>query len=62
MRDHRGISRRSLAALAGAGALVRLAGARAEQPAAIRVGHFPNITHVQALVARALSRQGKGWF
>lgn len=28
----------------------------------IRVGHFPNITHVQALVAHALSRQGKGWF
>src|SRR6478672_5811773 len=28
----------------------------------IRVGHFPNVTHVQALVAHALSRQGKGWF
>jgi len=28
----------------------------------LRVGHFPNITHVQALVANALSRQGKGWF
>ncbi len=28
----------------------------------IRVGHFPNITHVQGLVAHALSRQGKGWF
>ena len=28
----------------------------------IRVGHFPNITHVQALVAHQLSRQGKGWF
>jgi NitT/TauT family transport system substrate-binding protein len=28
----------------------------------LRVGHFPNITHVQALVAHALSRQGKGWF
>jgi NitT/TauT family transport system substrate-binding protein len=28
----------------------------------IRVGHFPNVTHVQALVAQALSRQGKGWF
>jgi NitT/TauT family transport system substrate-binding protein len=36
------------------------------QPAAgklvLRIGHFPNITHVQALVANALSRQGKGWF
>jgi NitT/TauT family transport system substrate-binding protein len=28
----------------------------------LRVGHFPNITHVQALVAHGLSRQGKGWF
>lgn len=28
----------------------------------IRVGHFPNVTHVQALVAHALSREGKGWF
>lgn len=28
----------------------------------IRLGHFPNITHVQALVAHQLSRQGKGWF
>jgi NitT/TauT family transport system substrate-binding protein len=28
----------------------------------IRVGHFPNVTHAQALIAHALSRQGKGWF
>src|ERR1700756_2073094 len=28
----------------------------------VRVGHFPNITHVQGLVAHNLSRQGKGWF
>ncbi len=28
----------------------------------IRVGHFPNVTHVQALVAHHQSRQGKGWF
>lgn len=28
----------------------------------LRVGHFPNITHAQALVARQLARQGKGWF
>ena len=27
----------------------------------LRVGHFPNITHIQALVAHALSRQGKGF-
>jgi len=28
----------------------------------IRLGHFPNITHVQGLVAHQLSRQGKGWY
>lgn len=32
------------------------------QQARLRVGHFPNITHAQALVAAQLSRQGKGWF
>ena len=28
----------------------------------IRVGHFPNITHVQGLVAQHLSRTGRRWF
>ena len=28
----------------------------------IRVGHFPNITHAQGVIAHALTRQGKGWF
>ncbi len=28
----------------------------------IRVGHFPNITHAQGVIANQLSRQGKGWF
>jgi NitT/TauT family transport system substrate-binding protein len=32
------------------------------QATTVRVGHFPNITHVQALVARALERQGRNWF
>jgi NitT/TauT family transport system substrate-binding protein len=31
-------------------------------PAVIRLGYFPNLTHAQALVARNLSRQGRGWF
>jgi NitT/TauT family transport system substrate-binding protein len=35
---------------------------RGEEKKIVRVGHFPNITHVQALVARQMSRQGKGWF
>src|SRR5881628_2461916 len=28
----------------------------------IRVGHFPNITHAQGVIAHALTRQGKAWF
>ena len=28
----------------------------------IRVGHFPNITHAQGVIAHGLSRAGKGWF
>ena len=28
----------------------------------MRVGHFPNVTHVQALVARNFERQGRTWF
>lgn len=32
------------------------------QPVTLRIGHFPNITHVQALVAHGLSRKGQGWF
>ena len=28
----------------------------------IRVGHFPNITHAQGLIAAQLSREGRGWF
>jgi len=36
--------------------------ADANAPLTLRVGHFPNITHAQALVAANLTRQGKGWF
>jgi NitT/TauT family transport system substrate-binding protein len=38
------------------------ASALADGKTVLRVGHFPNISHVQALVAHNLSRQGKGWF
>ena len=34
----------------------------AQGATSLRVGHFPNITHVQALVARAMERQGRNWF
>jgi len=42
--------------------LIPLALSIADDKTVIRVGHFPNITHVQGLVAHNLSRQGKGWF
>lgn len=42
-------------------ALLLVVPARAQE-ATIRVGHFPNITHVQALVARNFERQGKSWY
>jgi hypothetical protein len=40
--------------------LIPLAMSIAGDKTVIRVGHFPNITHVQGLVAHSLSRQGKG--
>src|SRR5438445_13349201 len=42
--------------------LLTAVGALGAEKTVLRVGHFPNITHVQALVAHNLSRQGKGWF
>jgi putative effector of murein hydrolase LrgA (UPF0299 family) len=42
--------------------LVPVAVSIASEKTVIRAGHFPNITHVQGLVAHNLSRQGKGWF
>ena len=44
-------------------ALAAVAASAAQaQSSTVRIGHFPNITHVQALVAHHLSRLGKGWF
>jgi NitT/TauT family transport system substrate-binding protein len=28
----------------------------------LNVGHFPNVTHAQAMIAHGMSRAGKGWF
>jgi NitT/TauT family transport system substrate-binding protein len=50
------------AALAAVLAAFGMAYSAMAQGTTIRVGHFPNITHVQAVVAHHLSRQGKGWF
>jgi NitT/TauT family transport system substrate-binding protein len=53
-----------LARVLGAALLAALAtgGPADAQSLTLRVGHFPNITHVQAVVAHGLSRLGKGWF
>jgi NitT/TauT family transport system substrate-binding protein len=37
-------------------------GTAAAQESVVRVGHFPNVTHVQALVARNFERLNKSWF
>jgi len=42
--------------------LLLLAAPAWAQKTVLRVGHFPNVTHAQALVAHQLTRQGKGWF
>jgi NitT/TauT family transport system substrate-binding protein len=36
--------------------------AAADAQTTLRIGHFPNITHVQALIGHNTSRNGKGWF
>lgn len=44
--------------------LVSCGDGRKEDPNVIELnfGHFPNVTHVQGLVAHHFSREGKGWF
>lgn len=39
-----------------------MAGGAWAQNLTIRVGHFPNVTHVQALIARYFQRHGQDWF
>ncbi len=33
-----------------------------QEPIKLRIGHFPNVTHAQGVIAHGLSRAGKGWF
>jgi len=54
------VLRSLLVALAGVSLSTPIV-ARAQE-SRLRVGHFPNVTHVQALVARNLERQGRPWF
>ena len=53
---------KSICLLLLATAIFCLGRAEAGDPPTLRVGHFPNITHAQALVAHQLSRKDKGWF
>lgn len=53
---------RSIPAVVAAGALLLLFATASRADTVLRVGHFPNITHAQGLIAHALTRQGKGWF
>jgi NitT/TauT family transport system substrate-binding protein len=59
--DGGAVTRRAFLAGSAALALPALP-AMAQQSQTIRVGHFPNITHVHALVARAFERLGRNWF
>ena len=57
------MNRRNFLSLSTAAALLPACGKARKNPhAALRLGHFPNITHIQGLVAHQLSRLGKGWF
>jgi NitT/TauT family transport system substrate-binding protein len=38
------------------------AGAAAAEPAILRIGYFPNITHAQGVIGAQGTREGKGWF
>lgn len=54
--------RTKLTALLAVGLCAPCWSGRGAEPAVLRVGHFPNITHAQAVIAHGLSRAGKGWF
>ncbi|HUJ08480.1 MAG TPA: ABC transporter substrate-binding protein [Verrucomicrobiae bacterium] len=51
------------AVLGGMSAIVPVVAAeKAASTTVIRVGHFPNVTHAQGVIAHGLSRAEKGWF
>lgn len=56
--------KRMVSYLAAGLLVLGLGGCNRENPDSreIRIGCFPNVTHVQGLVARNMSRRGQGWF
>src|SRR5215475_7861497 len=51
-----------IAAIAAALIVLSAGPAATQTSITVRVGHFPNVTHVQALIARNFERQGRHWF
>jgi NitT/TauT family transport system substrate-binding protein len=62
MHFARQLSRASARSLLVALIMLVCVQAACAQQTVLRIGHFPNITHVQALLAHGLSRRGEGWF
>ncbi len=57
------MNRRKFISLFPTVTVLGVAGCRPQaDPNVLRFGHFPNVTHVQGLVAHQLSRRGEGWF
>lgn len=52
----------AVAALLAAAGCGGPSGTDADGRPVLRVGHFPNVTHVHGVVAHATSRAGRGWF
>ncbi len=58
----RGIPGNLICATAAAVLIFAITPPLAARKTVIRVGHFPNVTHAQAVIGHALSRQGRGIF
>lgn len=54
--------RRGWLLLLAVAALVSGCGPDAPDPHVLRVGHFPNVTHAQALIGHRSTDAGRGWF
>ncbi|MEI8315534.1 MAG: ABC transporter substrate-binding protein [Verrucomicrobiota bacterium] len=44
------------------GFFILIGAAGRAEPVVLRVGHFPNVTHAQGVIAHALTGKGRGWF
>ncbi|MCS7336617.1 MAG: ABC transporter substrate-binding protein [Verrucomicrobiae bacterium] len=60
--DWRASARRTAGLIALCLGFGLVCGVSAGDRVVVRVGHFPNLTHAQAVIGHALTRQGRGWF